>query len=84
MRVDLSRLDALVPEQFLDGADVETPFEQVGRETVAQYVAGDSLGPKGSPFTGLTTQRSLLKDRVKRGRLRRKPFIKALHGDSQP
>ncbi len=38
--VDLGRLDALVPEQFLDGPDIGTSLQQMGRKRMAQRVAG--------------------------------------------
>lgn len=45
--VDHRGADVAVAEQLLDRADVVAVFEQVGREGVAQRVAGDALGNAG-------------------------------------
>ena len=38
VRIDLSRYQTLVPQQFLNAADVGAAVEQMGRETVPQGV----------------------------------------------
>lgn len=47
MCVDHRGLDAPVAEELLDGADVVSIFEQMGRERVAKGVAGNALGQPG-------------------------------------
>lgn len=44
VRVDHRRGHVTVAEKFLDGADVAAVLEQVGRERVAEGVAGGALG----------------------------------------
>jgi len=44
MRVNHRRPDIAVPQQFLDGSNVVSIFDQVGREGVAKGVASDPLG----------------------------------------
>src|SRR6266436_10183013 len=41
------RLDVPMPEQVLDHANVDTLFEQMGRETMSQRVDGDRLAEPG-------------------------------------
>ena len=43
VEINHRRLDALVPEQFLDGRDVVTGSQRVGRESVSQRVRRDML-----------------------------------------
>ena len=50
VRVDHGRTDVGMPQKLLDGADVRAGFEQMGGETVAEYVAGNrfaNAGPVG-------------------------------------
>ena len=42
--VDLGGIDIGVAEQFLDGADVFSGFEQMGGESVAEGVGSDPFG----------------------------------------
>ena len=44
MRVDHRRLHILVPQQFLDGANVIAGFEQMRRKRMAQCVRRRGLG----------------------------------------
>lgn len=48
VRVDHGRGDVAMTEQLLDGADVVAGLEQVGREAVAEAVAGGALRKVGS------------------------------------
>ncbi len=41
VRIDHRRIQALVPEQRLDGSDVIAVLDEVGREGVTQRVASD-------------------------------------------
>ncbi len=52
MRVDHGRAKVLVPEQFLNRADVGPVFEQVSSETMAQGVATDVLSDTGATYRG--------------------------------
>src|SRR5262249_24593310 len=47
VRVDHGRADVAVAEQLLDGADVVSGFEQVGRKRVAERVAAGVLRDAG-------------------------------------
>jgi hypothetical protein len=46
--VSRSRIDAGVPEQHLDDADIGSVFEEVSGETVAESVDGDVFGDAGA------------------------------------
>jgi hypothetical protein len=45
--VDFRRGDLGVPQQFLDGPEVFSFLEEMGRKTMPQYVAGESLVDSG-------------------------------------
>jgi len=47
VRVDPGRGDVLVAEEFLDGPDVGSVFEEMGREGMPEGVAGRALGEAG-------------------------------------
>ena len=49
VRVDHGGLDAPVAEELLDGPDVVSILEQMGRERVAKGVAGDSFRQPDRP-----------------------------------
>jgi hypothetical protein len=57
MGVDLRRLHARMTHEFLDGADISAAFEHVGREAVAERVAGgrffDACGANGTLYLAL-------------------------------
>ena len=48
VRVQLGRGEIGVPEHLLDAAQVGAPFEQVGREGVAQDMGGEALREAGT------------------------------------
>ena len=43
MRADHRRAQVVAPEEFLDGLDIVSGFNEVGREGVAEGVAGGAL-----------------------------------------
>jgi len=44
MRINLGRADVFMPKLFLNSANICTSFQQVGRKTVSQAMAGSRLG----------------------------------------
>ncbi len=56
VRVDLSRADVGMPEQFLDDAQVSAVFEKVGGEAVPQHVRRDIARDAGTRGAFLDAQ----------------------------
>ena len=42
--VDYRRPDILVPQEFLDSANIITVFQRMGRETMVEYMGRNAVG----------------------------------------